>query len=107
MTARYRFDGKRDSLLNAIRSTMAQGSRLFAENESGASIRGRECPAQRKAILRTALGHGDAIADMVNKQCLTADPGKARQAMKFHAARVRRRRRYHPVIPGTMPPRTC
>ena len=53
---------------------MAQGSRLFAENESGAPIRARECEARRKVILPPALHDRDASADMVNEQCRAADP---------------------------------
>jgi hypothetical protein len=76
MAAGYRFNGKRDSPV--ARYPFHNGTRFASvrrERIGGFDSR-RECPARRKAILRTALGHGDAIADMVNEQCLAADPGR-------------------------------
>jgi hypothetical protein len=52
-----------------MRSTMAQGSRLFAENESGGLNRRSESALRRKAIQLRSTARCAASADLVNKVC--------------------------------------
>jgi hypothetical protein len=52
-----------------FRPTMAQGSGLFAKNESGPAIRRRQSRDRRNRIRRRTTARRAASADMVNTVC--------------------------------------
>jgi hypothetical protein len=59
--------GQRFRRVVRFRPTMTQGSRLFAENESGAPNRRSESPVQRKANRLRCRRRKAVSADMVNE----------------------------------------